>query len=51
MFSSARNQMLFYRPIAVSNNVFFKLLYNISKIALPRYSRVSYKKLAGEVGQ
>jgi len=43
--------MLFYRPIAVSNNVFFKLLYNISKIALPRYSRVSYKKLAGEVGQ
>jgi len=46
MFSSARNQMLFYRPISVSNNVFFKLLYNISKIALPRYSRVSHKKSA-----
>jgi len=29
---------------AVSNN-FFNLLYSISKIALPRYSRVSYNKL------
>jgi len=52
-FSSARNQMLFYRPYsAASNAFFFNLLYSILKIALSRYSRVSYKKLNGwtEVG-
>ena len=44
--SSARNEMFFIdRCCAVSNNFFFILLYSISKDALPRYSRVSYKKL------
>ena len=32
---------------AVSNNFFFNGLCGISKIALPRYSRVLYKKLNG----
>ena len=33
--------------ILLSLIIFFNLLYSISKIALPRYSRVSYKKLNG----
>jgi len=52
-FSSARNQTLFSTHILVSLQKFFNLLYSISKIALSRYSRISYKKLNGyarEVG-
>ena len=33
--------------ILLSLIIFFNLLYSISKTALPRYSRVSYKKLNG----
>jgi len=33
--------------ILLSLIIFFNLVYSISKIALPRYSRVSYKKLNG----
>jgi len=33
--------------ILMSLTIFFSLLYSISKIALPRYSHVSYKKLNG----
>jgi len=33
--------------ILLSLIIFFNLLYSISKISLPRYSRVSYKKVNG----
>jgi len=36
-FSSAHNQMLFSTKILLSLIIFFNLLYNISKIRLPRY--------------
>jgi len=44
-FSSARSQMLFIDQHSAVSNIFFNLLYSISKIALPRYSRVLYKKI------
>ena len=46
-FSSARNQTLFFDPCSAVSTKFFNLLYSISKIASPRYSRVSYKILNG----
>jgi len=42
-FSSARNQTLFSTYFLLSPQKFFNLLYSISKIALPRYSRVLNK--------
>jgi len=48
MFSPARNQMLFLSShILLSLIIFFNLLHSISKIALPRYSSISYKNLNG----
>jgi len=44
-FSSARNQTLFLDAYFAVSTKFFNLLYSISKIPLPRYSRVSYKIL------
>jgi len=42
-FSSARNQTIFSTHVMLSPQNVFNLLYSISKIALPQYSRVSYK--------
>jgi len=44
-FSSARTRCFLSTSILLSLIIFFNLLYSISKIALPRYSRVSYKKI------
>jgi len=45
--SSAQHETRFFLStnILLSPIIFFNLLYSISKIALPRYSRVSYKKI------
>jgi len=48
MFNSARNQTLFFDPYsAASRKIFQPTVYSDSKIALPRYSRVSNTKLNG----
>jgi len=46
-FSSARNHTLFLTHILLTLQNFFNQLYSISKIDLPRYGRVSHKKLNG----
>jgi len=42
LFSSARNQVLFYRPTVCCHWYFFSN-YSISKIALPRYTVVAFR--------
>ena len=44
---SKKSDAFLSAKILLSLIIFFNLLYSISKIVLPRYSRVSYKKLNG----
>jgi len=50
-FNSARNHTLFWNHNQLTLQKFFNLLYSIPKIDLPRYGRVSYKKLNGWAGE